>query len=400
MKGTKNVSKKHIAMYITGGIAVYKTAQLARLFIKAGCEVRVAMTSAAQEFVNPKTFEVLTNHHVYHDFQTAGEQEFVPHIALADWTDMAIVVPATANVIAKMSNGLADDFVSTALLATKAQKFVIPAMNEDMWQQAVTQRNVQILAEDGIKVMPPATGFLAEGYNGHGRMPEPDDIYQWIVAENEQKQDLKGINVLITAGPTVEEIDPVRYLTNRSSGKMGYSLAQKAADRGANVTFISGPTKLAHPTNVTVIDIMSAKDLQQKVESKFAQNDFVIMAAAVSDFHVKTIADQKIKKNGKDLQLDLVTNPDILAGLGHIKTHQRLVGFAAETQNLLENGNKKLKEKNLDMLVLNDVSRSDIGFNSSENEVRLLQPEKEPKLLKKNTKENIANEILDQLLTL
>ncbi|KRK11309.1 phosphopantothenoylcysteine decarboxylase phosphopantothenate-cysteine ligase [Ligilactobacillus pobuzihii E100301 = KCTC 13174] len=400
MKGTKNVSKNHVAMYITGGIAVYKTAQLARLFIKAGFEVRVAMTSAAQKFVNPKTFEVLTNHHVYNDFQATEELEFVPHIALADWTDMAIVVPATANVIAKMSNGLADDFVSTALLATKAQKFVIPAMNENMWQQVVTQRNVQALAEDGIKVMPPATGFLAEGYNGHGRMPEPDDIYQWIVAKNEQKQDLNGINVLITAGPTVEEIDPVRYLTNRSSGKMGYSLAQEAADRGANVTLISGPTKLAHPTNVTVIDIMSAKDLQQKVESKFAQNDFVIMAAAVSDFHVKTIADQKIKKNGKNLQLDLVANPDILAGLGRIKVHQRLVGFAAETQNLLENGNKKLKEKNLDMLVLNDVSRSDIGFNSSENEVRLLQPEKEPKLLKKNTKENIANEILDQLLIL
>lgn len=400
MKGTKNVSKKHIAVYITGGIAVYKAAQLVRSFIKAGFEVKVAMTSAAQKFVTAQTFEVLSTHHVYTDHVPTEDQEFVPHIALADWTDIAVVVPATANIIAKMANGLADDFVSTAILATRAPKFVIPAMNENMWQQVSTQRNVHTLKDDGVSVMFPATGFLAEGYSGRGRMPEPEEIFQWISEKITVKQDLAGVNLLISAGPTVEEIDPVRYLTNHSSGKMGYALAQKAADRGANVTLVSGPTQLSKPSGVAVIDIISAKELQQKVKEKFEQNDVVIMAAAVSDFHVKQIAKQKIKKNGQSMHLDLVANPDILADLGHIKTHQKLVGFAAETQNLIENGNKKLVKKNLDMLVLNDVSRKDIGFNAADNEVRLLRPKKEPKLIAKTSKDKIADEILDELTSL
>lgn len=393
------MSKKHIAVYITGGIAVYKAAQVVRSFIKAGFEVKVAMTSAAQKFVTAQTFEVLSTHHVYTD-HVPTDQEFVPHIALADWTDIAVVVPATANILAKMANGLADDFVSTAILATRAPKFVIPAMNENMWQQVSTQRNVHTLKDDGVSVMFPATGFLAEGYSGRGRMPEPEEIFQWISEKITVKQDLAGVNLLISAGPTVEEIDPVRYLTNHSSGKMGYALAQKAADRGANVTLVSGPTQLSKPSGVAVIDIISAKELQQKVKEKFEQNDVVIMAAAVSDFHVKQIAKQKIKKNGQSMHLDLVANPDILADLGRIKTHQKLVGFAAETQNLIENGNKKLVKKNLDMLVLNDVSRKDIGFNAADNEVRLLRPKKEPKLIAKTSKDKIADEILDELTSL
>lgn len=399
-KGTKNVSKKHIAVYIAGGIAVYKTAQLVRSFIKAGFEVRVAMTDMARCFVTRQTFEVLTDHQVYIDFGEQDAKEFVPHIALADWTDLAVIVPATANIVSKMANGLADDFVSTALLATNAPKFVIPAMNENMWRQAATQRNIDILKNDGAAIMSPATGFLAEGYSGQGRMPEPEEIFQWVTKQAIVKQDLVGVNVLISAGPTVEEIDPVRYLTNHSSGKMGYALAQKAADRGASVTLVSGPTNLAKPTNVHVIDVVSARELQQQIEENFDQNDFVIMAAAVSDFHVKQVADQKIKKNGQELQLELVSNPDILAGLGRSKTHQRLVGFAAETENLLKNGNKKLVAKNLDTLVLNDVSRKDIGFNASDNEVRLLRPQKEPKLLKKASKDKIASEILNELIDL
>lgn len=401
MKGKKNVSKKHIAMYITGGIAVYKAAQLVRSFIKRGDEVRVAMTASAQKFIDPQTFAVLSQHEVYTSFDNSDPTDFVAHIALADWTDAAVVVPATANIVAKMANGIADDFVTTALLATNAPKFVIPAMNEKMWQQAATQRNLTTLKADGIKIMPPVTGFLAEGYSGQGRMPEPTEIYQWILGQMQVKQDLTGISVLISAGPTVEEIDPVRYLSNHSSGKMGYALAAAAVSRGANVTLVSGPTKLEKPAGARVIDIKSAKELQEQLENNFSQSDFVIMAAAVADYHVKQVAAQKIKKSGRsEVELELVSNPDILAGLGHKKTHQRLVGFAAETQNLVANGLKKLKEKNLDMLVLNDVSCSDIGFNAADNEVRLLKPQEEPKLIAKTSKERIAEAILDELLKL
>lgn len=401
MKGKNIVSKKHIAMYITGGIAVYKTAQLVRSFVKGGYEVRVAMTDSAQEFVNQQTFAVLSQHEVYTDFSSSDPTDFVPHIALADWTDAAIVVPATANIIGKMAHGIADDFVSTALLATAAPKYVVPAMNEKMWQQAATQRNIACLQADGSQILPPVTGFLAEGYSGQGRMPEPAEIYAWITAKLTQRQDLAGKKILVSAGPTVEAIDPVRFLSNRSSGKMGYAVAQAAADRGAEVTLISGPTALAQPTNLKMIAIRSARELQEQLEENFDANDFVIMAAAVADYHVKEVADQKIKKHGRDeVELKLVANPDILAALGQKKTHQRLVGFAAETQNLLANGAKKLAEKNLDMLVLNDVSRSDIGFNAADNEVRLLRPQAEPKLIEKTSKKQIAQAILDELLKL
>lgn len=401
MKGKNIVSKKHIAMYITGGIAVYKAAQLVRSFIKGGYEVKVAMTASAQEFVTPQTFAVLSQHEVYTDFNSKTPADFVPHIALADWTDAAVVVPATANMIGKMANGIADDFVSTALLATAAPKYVVPAMNEKMWQQAATKRNVACLRADGSEILPPVTGFLAEGYSGQGRMPEPAEIYAWVTAKLTHQQDLAGKKILVSAGPTVEAIDPVRFLSNRSSGKMGYAVAQAAADRGAEVTLISGPTALAQPTNLKMIPIRSARELQEQLEENFDANDFVIMAAAVADYHVKEVADQKIKKHGRDVvELELVANPDILAALGQKKTHQRLVGFAAETQNLLANGAKKLAEKNLDMLVLNDVSRSDIGFNAADNEVRLLRPQEEPKLIEKTSKAQIAQEILDELLKL
>ncbi len=392
------MSKKHLAIYITGGIAVYKAAQLVRSFIKEGYEVRVAMTATAADFVTAQTFEVLSRHRVYSNFKDAARENFVPHIALADWTDAAVVIPATANIIAKMANGLADDFVSTTLLATAAQKFVIPAMNDKMWLQPATKRNLAALKADGVKIMDPETGFLAEGYSGKGRMPEPNDVFQWLKHEVNVAQDLKGKKVLITAGPTIEEIDPVRYLTNHSSGKMGYALAKDAAVRGADVTLISGPTCLPVPDNVSLVNIRSARQLQREVEDRFGQSQIVIMSAAVSDYHFKQVAAQKIKKDGHDIVLELAENPDILAELGQKKKNQLLVGFAAETENLVENGTKKLKQKNLDMLVLNDVSRKDIGFNSEDNEVRLLRPQQTPKLIHKTSKAKIAREILDELV--
>ncbi|GBG94119.1 phosphopantothenoylcysteine decarboxylase / phosphopantothenate-cysteine ligase [Ligilactobacillus salitolerans] len=394
------MSTKHVVIYITGGIAVYKAAQLVREFVKAGAQVKVAMTDAAQTFVSPQTFAVLTKNPVYTDFSANQQREFVSHIELADWTDIAVVVPATANIIAKMALGIADTFVSTALLATAAPKYVIPAMNEKMWQNAATKRNLATLKNDGIAVMEPAEGFLAEGYSGKGRMPEPLDIFKWINNLSAEKQDLAGRKVLISAGPTVEPIDPVRYLSNHSSGKMGYALANAAAKRGAEVTLVSGPTRLTKPAGVKFIQIQAAAELQETMEKNFSKSDIVIMAAAVSDYHVDQVAPQKIKKNGQDLELHLVSNPDILAGLGQIKKGQILVGFAAETENLLANGNKKLQKKNLDLLVLNDVSRTDIGFNAEDNEVRLLRARREPRLIAKSSKDQIANQIFDEILNL
>lgn len=392
------MEKKHIAIYVSGGIAAYKAAILARLFVKQGAKVKVAMTKAAQAFVTPLTFKGLTHQEVYTDLFENDSP--VPHIELADWTDLAVVVPATANVIAKMANGIADDFVTTALLATAAPKYVIPAMNDKMWADPATRRNIARLQADGVAILEPVTGLLAEGYAGKGRMPEPEAIYAWIADVENIEQDLRGKKVLISAGGTREAIDPVRYIANRSSGKMGYALAKRALARGAEVTLVTGPTKLTPPAGVTTYEIQTAAELEEAMLTHYAKQDIVIMAAAVADYRVKTVAEQKIKKNAETWQLELVKNPDILKRLGELKREQVLVGFAAETTDLLEHATKKLQQKNTDLLVANDVSRKDIGFGADDNEAWLLTRKNAPKATGKLKKTQLADLILSSALQL
>lgn len=386
---------KKVTIYVTGGIAVYKAADLVRKFIKAGAEVRVAMTQAACEFVTPLTFQVLSKHMVYVDTFDEKDAENVAHIHLADWTELAVVAPATANTIAKMAHGLADDFVSTSLLAVTAPRLVVPAMNEHMWDNPATQANIQKLKEYGYHLMEPETGFLAEGYEGKGRMPEPVQIVEAAHSLLLSKADLplKGKRVLVSAGGTKERIDPVRYITNDSSGKMGYSAARAARDMGAHVTLVS-TSNLEHPFGVEVVPVNSGQEMEQAIMSRFPELDIIIMAAAVSDYRPKSQADHKIKKTEEDLVIVLEKTTDILAKMGANKSKQFLIGFAAETNNLATYAQDKLRRKNADMIVANDVSKADVGFNADTNEVTIYQPDKQPIQIEKLPKDEVAKEIL------
>lgn len=389
---------KKIAVYITGGIASYKAATFIRMLIKAGAQVRVGMTESATRFISPLTMATLSQNAVLTDFKDAEQHEnFIPHIEIAKWAEISVVIPATANIIGKMANGIADDLVSTALLATSTDKYVIPAMNDGMWDNPAVQRNIKQLKMDGIHVMEPATGFLAEGYSAKGRMPEPAAIVDWL-NENQASQSLKGKKILVTAGGTQEPIDPVRFIGNRSSGKMGIALAQEAARRGATVTLIAGMVSVDLPQNMNVIRIRTFSDLQQQLMTEFEKNDALIMAAAVSDYHAEIQANQKIKAadNGQ-IELTLKRNPNLLRMLGNQKHRQLLVGFAAETDHLLENASEELIDKKVDLLVANDVSRSDIGFSSDENAGYLLEPDAEPIKLEKSSKKIFAQKILNEI---
>ncbi|MCL5458983.1 bifunctional phosphopantothenoylcysteine decarboxylase/phosphopantothenate--cysteine ligase CoaBC [Loigolactobacillus coryniformis] len=388
---------KHVALYVSGGIAAYKAAYLVRELVRQGAEVRVVETAGAQAFVTPLTFQTLSKHTVYTDRFAQLAPDEVAHIELADWTEIALVAPATADLIAKMAQGLADDFASTALLATTAPKFVAPAMNVHMWENPATQRNVATLKADGVEIIEPATGFLAEGYSGKGRFPEPTAIVATVTAKLlAQATDLPlhGQSVLVTAGGTRERLDPVRYLTNDSSGKMGYSLATAARDLGAQVTLISAPTMLTVPAGVAYVGVDSAEAMRTALLARYQTAQMVIMAAAVADFRPVTVADNKIKKTTADYTLTLTKNPDILAELGQQKQQQFLIGFAAETQHLLTYAQKKLASKRVDMIVANDVSSAHAGFNHDTNEVTILQPNVEPQILPLASKQVIAQQIL------
>lgn len=388
---------KHVALYVSGGIAAYKAAYLVRELIRQGAEVRVVETAGAQAFVTPLTFQTLSKHAVYTDRFAQLAPDEVAHIELADWTEIALVAPATADLIAKMAQGLADDFASTALLATTAPKFVAPAMNVHMWENPATQRNVATLKADGVEIIEPATGFLAEGYSGKGRFPEPTAIVATVTAKLlAQATDLPlhGQSVLVTAGGTRERLDPVRYLTNDSSGKMGYALATAARDLGAQVTLISAPTMLTVPAGVAYVGVDSAEAMRSALLARYQTAQMVIMAAAVADFRPVTVADNKIKKTTADYTLTLTKNPDILAELGQQKQQQFLIGFAAETQHLLTYAQKKLASKRVDMIVANDVSSAHAGFNHDTNEVTILQPNVEPQTLPLASKQVIAQQIL------
>ena len=395
---------KNVTVFVTGGIAAFKAATLVRLFVKEGAKVSVAMTKSACEFITPLTFQVLTKNKVYLDTFDEDEANKVQHIHLADQTDVAIVVPATANTIAKMANGIADNFVTSTLLATTAPIYVVPAMNEHMWENPATVRNVKQLVEDGKSVIEPATGFLAEGYNGKGRLPEPEEIFEQVTffeSRREYKSPLEGKTILITAGGTKERIDPVRYISNDSSGKMGYALAKAASILGAKVQLVSTTKQLKVPYGVQVTYVESALEMHDAVTQLFPKTDIAVMVAAVSDYYVANRSNQKIKKqqNESGLMLELLENPDILKKLGHSKREgQVVIGFAAETTNVLEYATAKLEKKKADAIIANDVSNSRIGFNSDHHQVTLLTKDGHIVNLPENSKEELALNIWESLL--
>ena len=384
-----------IGVFVMGGIAAYKVPELVRQLIKKGAQVQVAMTQSAQEFVTPLTLQVLTKRPVLTHTFDEREPSQVQHVAMADWCDLALVVPATANGLAKMAHGLADDVVTTTLLAVTAPVLVVPAMNVHMYENPATQRNLAQLRADGLTIMEPDTGFLAEGYEGKGRLPELHRIVaqvERLYARTHLPQSLAGKQVIVSAGGTRERIDPVRYISNDSSGKMGYAMAQAADWLGATVTLVSTTQSLLPPEGVQVQEVASAQELAQAMTSHYDQMDYVVMAVAVSDYRVKHPHDQKIKKvaGQTDWQLDLVENPDILAQLGQTKRQQVLIGFAAETQNLLEHARAKLSKKGADWLIANDVSNPAIGFNSDKNQVYVLGAQGQEVLLPQQSKTSLA----------
>ncbi len=370
-----------IALGVSGGIAAYKACEVVRLLQDRGVRVQVIMTAAAQEFVRPLTFAALSGEKVITSmFGSVAEQpnldSAVEHISVAQSIDCLLVAPATADTIAKFAQGIANDFLSTLYLATTAPVIVAPAMNVNMWEHPATQANLEILRRRGVTIVEPASGYLACGMVGAGRLAEPEQIVADVLKRLGVAQDLAGETVLITAGPTHEPIDPVRYIGNRSSGKMGYALAEAALRRGAKVVLVSGPTALQPPSAAETIFVETAQQMRTAVLDRWEQASFIIMAAAVADYHVKNTSAGKIKRGGT-LELQLEPNPDILADLGSLRhaTGKRspvLIGFAAETNNLLENARTKLTKKRVDAIVLNDVSRPEIGFDSDRNEVTIV----------------------------
>ncbi len=391
---------KKIVLGVTGGIAVYKAVDLVSRLRKQGAEVRVIMTDHAQQFVTPLTFKEISGNKVATSMWESNQEFNVEHIALANWADVFLVAPATANILAKMACGIADDLLSTTLLAAQAPIIVCPAMNTGMFENPVTQENIQKLSNLGITVMPPAVGVLACGTSGAGRLPEPQQIVEFVSAFFAKREgDLRGLKVLVTAAGTREPIDPVRFVGNRSSGKMGYAVAQMAAERGAEVLLISGPSALDIPANVKAIKVETTNEMLEACLDTYDKVDIVIKAAAVADYRPRDVADQKIKKKTDDaLTVVMDKNPDILKTLGGKKTHQVLIGFAAETQNLLANASEKIIKKNLDMIVANDVTAAGAGFNTDTNIVKLLYPTGECLALEQMPKVEVANVILDQAL--
>ena len=398
------LNQKKVAVYVTGGIAAYNALLFVRLLIKEGAQVKVAMTQSACQFVSPLTFQVLTKEKVMVETFDENDPSVVQHIHFADWTELAIVIPATANTIAKIAHGIADNFVTSAFLATTAPKVIVPAMNEHMWENPTTLRNCAQLQKDGVIMIEPSEGFLAEGYLGKGRLPEPEEVLQQIKELNlfeEEDKSLFGKKVLITAGGTKERIDPVRYISNDSSGKMGYALAEDAVKKGAEVILISATTALPIPNGVKIEYVESAREMQEKVLNHFSSVDIAIMVAAVSDYRVKEPATQKIKKTDDEdeITLTLVKNPDILKQLGSLKKEgQTVIGFAAETHQVIEFAKQKLVKKNADFIIANDVSDQSIGFGSDMHQVTILSKNGEEILLPKVSKHLLAKEIWNHLV--
>jgi phosphopantothenoylcysteine decarboxylase / phosphopantothenate---cysteine ligase len=393
-----------IALGVSGGIAAYKAAEIVRLLQDRGIRVQVVMTHAAQEFVRPLTFAALSGEKVISDMFGAGANEHpnidsaVEHIAVAQSIDALLVVPATADVLAKFAQGIASDFLSTLYLATTAPVVVAPAMNVNMWDHPATQANLEILKKRGVRIVPPDAGYLACGMTGPGRLAENEAIIAATLEALGASQELAGETVLITAGPTREKIDPVRYLTNRSSGRMGYAIAEAALRRGARVLLVSGPTALTPPGAAEITRVESAGEMRQAVLTLLPQATIVIKTAAVSDYRPKSLASQKIKRSGP-MTLELEPTTDILSEIARHKQAQLIIGFAAETENALDNARKKLASKSLDAIVVNDVSREGVGFDSDRNAVTIIT-QHEVVEVPETTKWEVAQRVLDQVVRL
>jgi phosphopantothenoylcysteine decarboxylase/phosphopantothenate--cysteine ligase len=395
-----------VALGVTGGIAAYKAAELLRVLQDRGLDVQVVMTAAARNFITPLTFAALSGHKVITEmFGEVGEEpnveSAIEHIAVAQAIDALIIAPATANVIAKMAHGIADDFLTTLCLATTAPVIVAPAMNVNMWENAATQQNLESLRARGVKVLEPDQGYLACGMTGAGRLASVESIAHAVFETLKIRDDLRNETVLVSAGPTEEPLDPIRYITNRSSGKMGYALAEASRRRGAAVTLVSGPTRLQPPAGVTVENVRTTEEMSGAMLRYLDGATMVLMAAAVVDFAPARVEDGKIKKRQGTLTVEFKPTFDILAEIARRrKPHQIIVGFAAETENLLENAAAKLREKHLDMIVANDVTQPGAGFDSDTNIVTLIFPGGEVKALGKMSKLDVANAILDEAIGL
>lgn len=390
------IKDKIIILGITGGIAAYKAAELTRLLIKAGAKVHVIMTRGAAEFVTPLTFQTLSKNPVHTDIFSLTQEADVGHISLADRADLFVIAPATANIIGKIANGIADDLLTTSIMATKAPVLLAPAMNCNMYENPIVQGNMERLKKYGYHFIDSGTGDLACGYEGKGRMAEPSDILEEMETILSPK-DLKGERILVTAGPTYEAIDPVRFIGNRSSGKMGHALAKMAIRRGADVTLISGPSSLRPPRGARFIMVESAAEMRKAVMANLRDATAVIMAAAVADYTPKKAASEKIKKGKASLSIDLEKTEDILSEIGKKKGKKLLIGFAAETENLVANAKKKLKDKNLDIIVANNVKEPGAGFGVDTNIVTIIDGKGKVEELPKMSKEDVAWRVLDRV---
>lgn len=388
---------KHIVLGVTGSIAAYKIASLASMLKKQGADITVIMTQNATCFINPITFESLTGNKCLIDTFDRNFKHSVEHVSLAKQTDVFLIAPASANVIAKAAHGIADDMLTTTLLACQCPKIIAPAMNTRMFQNPIVQDNMKVLEHYGMEVITPATGYLACGDTGEGKMPEPEVLLEYIIKAFKPK-DMKGINLLVTAGPTREKIDPVRYISNHSTGKMGYAIAKAAMMRGANVTLVTGKTALTPPVGIHTIEIESAQDMADAVKACASKQDIIIKAAAVADYRPKYVSDQKVKKKDNEMNIELERTEDILGFLGaHKEAGQFLCGFSMETENMIENSRAKLERKNLDLIVANNLKQEGAGFGTDTNVVTLLSRE-DTIQFSIMSKDEVANELLNYIM--
>ncbi len=395
----------NVVLGVGGGIAAYKAAELARALMERGCEVTTAMTEAARQFVTPLTFAALTNRKVITGLfgsRTADEvlSSSVEHIRVAQENEVLVVAPATADLLGRFAQGLASDFLTTLYLAFTGKVILAPAMNTNMWEHEAVQANVETLRRRGCHVIPPDEGALACGTTGAGRLPDPAWIADEVMRITSQRSDLSGEVVLVTAGPTQEAVDPVRFISNRSSGKMGYAIAQAAVERGARVILVSGPVSLKAPRGVELVKVRTAMEMRDAVLHRLAESTVIVKAAAVADYYVEHVPGRKLKKAAMRMSIELTPTPDILAEIGRIKGDRILVGFAAETENLVAEAKRKMETKNCDMVVGNLVGQEGLGFGSDDNEVTLVRRTGEPVKLAKSPKREIAGRILDQILSL
>lgn len=392
----KILKNKTVVLGVTGSIAAYKIANLASSLVKKGANVHGIMTKNATNFINPITFETLTGNKCLVDTFDRNFEFSVEHVSLAKQADIFMVAPASANVIGKIANGIADDMLTTTIMACKCHKVISPAMNTNMFENPIVQDNLEKLRNYGYEVIDPASGYLACGDTGAGKMPEPTVLESYIMKNIAMEKDMAGKKVLITAGPTMEAIDPVRFISNHSTGKMGYALAKIAMERGAEVTLVTGKTYIEKPDFVKIIDVKSAKEMFDAVDKEFDSQDIVIMSAAVADYRPKTVADEKIKKNDGETAIELERTDDILGTMSKRKKNQFLCGFSMETEHMLENSKNKLKKKNLDMICANNLKVEGAGFGTDTNVVTLIT-ENESRQLPIMSKEQVANEILTEI---